>query len=241
MSLINANPFKYLFKNKKKIEDKKLIKNDIALPSIKYGDPNNDWVFYPNLINSKSRILSFGVGKNLSFEYELVSQFACKVDVFDPTPKSIDWFRKNNSVQSVVMYEYGVANADGFLEFMPPENPDHVSHTAVKGVYKTVPIQLKVQKLSTILENLQIQNVDILKMDIEGFEYPVIKDLITSGIRPVQILIEYHHRFHGFSFESTKISVDSLREYGYQVFYVSLNSQEISFIANEAVFACGFN
>ena len=227
------NLLQFLFKNKSKKLDNAFIKNDINLPSIKYGDPNNDWVFYPNLINSQSRILSFGVGENLSFEYELVKRFDCKVDVFDPTPKSIEWFKKNISVQSVVLHEYGVSDIDGFLEFMPPDNPDHVSHTTVKGVYKTTPIQLKVQKLSTILGNLKIMNLDILKLDIEGSEYPVIKDLITSRIRPVQILVEYHHRFHGFSFESTRSSVDSLRKYGYDVFSVSKNSQEISFISNE--------
>jgi len=32
-------------------------------------------------------------------------------------------------------------------------------------------------------------------MDIEGAEYEVIDDLIASGIRPKQILVEFHHRF----------------------------------------------
>ena len=227
------NLLQYLFKNKSKKSDNTFIKNDIKLPSVKYGDPNNDWVFYPTLINSQSRILSFGVGENLSFEYELVKRFDCKVDVFDPTPKSIAWFKKNNSVQSIVLHEYGVSDVDGFLKFMPPDNPDHVSHTVVKGIYKTTPIKLRVQKLSTILENLHIKNIDILKMDIEGSEYTVINDLINSCIRPSQILVEFHHRFSAFSFESTQGSVDALRGYGYDVIYVSNKSQEISFVRRD--------
>ena len=227
------NLLQLLFKNKSKKSDNAFIKNDIILPSIKYGDPNNDWVFYPNLINSQSRILSFGVGENLSFEYELVKRFECSIDVFDPTPKSIAWFRNHNFNKSIVMHEYGISNIDGHLEFMPPDNPAHVSHTVIQGVYKTKPMKLRVQKLSTILENLQIKNIDILKMDIEGSEYPVINDLINSCIRPSQILLEFHHRFHGFSFESTRSSVDSLRKYGYDVFSVSKNYQEISFISNK--------
>lgn len=227
------NLLQFLFKNKSKKSDNTFIKNDINLRLVKYGDPNNDWVFYPNLINSQSRILSFGVGENLSFEYELVKRFDCKVDVFDPTPKSIDWYKNNNSLQSIVLHEYGVYDIDGFLEFMPPDNPDHVSHTVVKGVYKTKPIKLRVQKLSTILENLQITNIDILKMDIEGSEYPVINDLINSCIRPSQILVEFHHRFSAFSFESTQGSVDILRGYGYNVIYVSNISQEISFVRQD--------
>ena len=224
------NLLQLLLKNKSKKSDNAFIKNDIILPSIKYGDPNNDWVFYPNLINSQSRILSFGVGENLSFEYELVKRFECSIDVFDPTPKSIAWFRNHNFNKSIVMHEYGISNIDGHLEFMPPDNPAHVSHTVIQGVYKTAPMRFAVSKLSTILDKLQISYIDILKLDIEGSEYGVVEDVIQSGIRPGQILVEYHHRFPGIRFESTKNSVEQLRHYCYLVYHVSASSQEISFI-----------
>jgi hypothetical protein len=60
---------------------------DFSIQTEKYGDPNNDWVFCPSFFSSDSRILSFGVGENLSFEYELEKRFKCNIDVFDFTPK----------------------------------------------------------------------------------------------------------------------------------------------------------
>jgi hypothetical protein len=113
---------------------------------------------------------------------------------------------------------------------MPPDNPNHVSHTAVKGVYKTNPVRYPVFKLSTILEKIGVSSIDIFKLDIEGCEYDVIDDLVHSGIRPGQILVEYHHRFPGIPFESTQKSVEQLKHYGYSVFNVTAPSQEISFI-----------
>jgi FkbM family methyltransferase len=196
----------------------------------KYGDNYNDWVFCPSYINSKSKILSFGVGENLSFEYDLNKQYSCNIDVFDFTPKSIKWFQESCESPSICLHKYGISNIDGFLEFMPPDNPNHVSHTAVKGVYKTNPVRYPVFKLSTILDKLGNSSIDILKLDIEGCEYAVIEDLIHSGIHPAQILVEYHHRFPGIPFESTQKSVEQLKHYGYRVFHVTASSQEISFI-----------
>ena len=49
--------------------------------------------------------------------------------------------------------------------------------------------------LSTILEKLGHNRIDILKMDIEGAEYEVIEDIISSTVPIQQVLIEFHHRF----------------------------------------------
>jgi FkbM family methyltransferase len=220
----------FLLQKPPKNSNSQNIPIDFSTKTEKYGEPNSDWVFSPSFISSNSRILSFGVGENLSYENELISRFNCIIDVFDPTPKSIAWFRNHNSNKSIVMHEYGISNIDGHLEFMPPDNPAHVSHTVIQGVYKTAPMRFAVSKLSTILDKLQISYIDILKLDIEGSEYAVVDDLIHSGIRPGQILVEYHHRFPGIRFESTKNSVEQLRHYGYRVFHVSASSQEISFI-----------
>ena len=70
-------------------------------------------------------------------------------------------------------------------------------------------------------------------MDIEGSEYRVIRDILASGIRPLQILVEYHHFFENISNEDTKNSIVLLRGYEYEL--VSIEGYNYSFIDRRAL------
>ena len=73
-------------------------------------------------------------------------------------------------------------------------------------------------------------HIDILKMDVEGAEYDVIKDIYKSDIRPEQVLVEFHHRFPGVGITKTKEAVDCIKSMGYQLFSVSATNEEYCFI-----------
>ncbi len=80
------------------------------------------------------------------------------------------------------------------------------------------------------MKQLGHEEIDILKMDIEGAEYGVIEDIIKKSIFPRQILIEFHHRFDPFSIADTKKAIHDLMCNDYEVFYISDNYQEFSLI-----------
>jgi len=40
-------------------------------------------------------------------------------------------------------------------------------------------------------------------MDVEGAEYGVLDDMVTAGIRPGQVLVEFHHHFAGIGLDET--------------------------------------
>jgi hypothetical protein len=46
-----------------------------------------------------------------------------------------------------------------------------------------------------------------MKMDIEGAEYEVLDGLLSSPIKPTQLLVEFHHRFPGIGLEKTFLRV----------------------------------
>src|SRR5438309_12554 len=95
----------------------------------------------------------------------------------------------------------------------PPENPEHISHTILnRPSTEEFAITVPVRKLSTIMGELGHNSIDILKMDIEGAEYAVIDNIKQSGIRPKQLLVEFHHRFPNVGVKKTKNAIGKLKE-----------------------------
>jgi hypothetical protein len=92
-----------------------------------------------------------------------------------------------------------------------------------------------VKRLSTIARELGHEHIDVLKMDIEGAEYDVLVDLEKSSIRPVQILIEFHHRFPGIGVERSRNAVSLLRAMNYRLFWVSDSLEEFGFVLPSGV------
>jgi Methyltransferase FkbM domain len=92
------------------------------------------------------------------------------------------------------------------------------------GAYK-----VPVKKLSTIFNDLNHSQIDILKMNIEGAEYNVIDDILASKIPIKQLLIEFHHRFENVGINKTKEAIQKLNTAGFLIFDISNSGEEYSF------------
>jgi len=209
------------------------INIDFECKHITLGNTNSAWTICPKFLNESSVVYSFGVGCDVSFDLEIINYFDLKIYAFDPTPKSIAWVKEQNLPKQFMLLEYGLANFDGKAKFHPPENPDYVSATILeRETTENEAYKVDVKKLKTIMTELGHKELDLLKMDIEGAEYDVIDDIIAGGVKPEQILIEFHHRFKNVGVDKTIKAVNKLREYGYRVFHVSKTGEEISFLKN---------
>lgn len=206
---------------------------DIREPSAYLGSGCGGWSLATRHIPSCPTVYSFGIGEDISFDLAVAEQFGARVFAFDPTPRSIDWLKKQKLPERFWSYRYGLADFDGTIEFHPPEDPACVSHSLLlpPGEEKVHDaLALPVKRLSTITQSLGHVNIDILKMDIEGAEYAAIQDLCGTTIRPTQILVEFHHRFTSVGVEQTQEAIHKLREVGYALFSVSSTNEEFSFL-----------
>jgi FkbM family methyltransferase len=207
------------------------ITADSYYKNVRLGSEYGGWNIIAEHINKNSIVYSFGVGEDISFDLALINKFGVKVHAFDPTPRSIKWVKDQNLDCSFVMHEYGLLNYDGLVAFFEPKNSKYISHTIVAGSQKnTSSFDVIVKKLQTILKDLQHDSIDLLKMDIEGSEYSVIKDMESTNIRPKQLLIEFHHRFQGIGAKETRSALQIIRKMGYKLFYVSKSGEEFSFV-----------
>jgi len=212
-----------------------LVKSDLICAKERFGSDYGGWDVATTSIDRNSIVYSFGVGEDASFDTALIEKFGLAIHAFDPTPKAIEWVKRQGFGDRFVMHEYGVASFDGAASFHPPENPDYVSHTLLEcSSTKEQAISVPVKRLCTIMKELGHNHIDILKMDIEGAEYDVIEDVGKSGIRPWQILVEFHHRFSGVGINKTEEAIERIKCMGYRLFSVSVTNQEFCFIRNSS-------
>jgi hypothetical protein len=85
-----------------------------------------------------------------------------------------------------------------------------------------------VANLRTIMQRLNHQRIDVLKMDVEGAEYAVVDTLSERGFLPQQLMIEFHHGMYGYWPADTKKALATL---GYRRYYVSDTGRELGFLS----------
>ena len=180
-------------------------------------------------LDSSSVVYSVGLGFDISFDLELIETYGLTVLGFDPTPKSIEHIQSLELPEKFKLFDYGMSGEDGVMTFNPPIDSAHVSFTTTdRPETSDQSIEVQMKALSTIMAENQHQEIDILKMDIEGSEYGVIDEICKKNISVKQILIEFHHHFSSIPVSRTKDAISKLNQNGWKVFNVSENGHEIS-------------
>jgi FkbM family methyltransferase len=196
-------------------------------PGSNYGA----WATCVGLLKRDSVIYSVGVGDDISFDLALIERIGAVVHAFDPTPASRDWLARQHLPAGFIFHPYALGNQDGTTAFFAHKNPDWISHSVLQTSHTTdQAIEVPVRRLTTLMEMLGHDRIDLLKLDIEGAEYDVIDDLVAARIPIGQLLVEFHHRFDGLHPECTRRAVRALNDAGFRSFHVSPNGEEYSFV-----------
>ena len=207
-----------------------IFKIDLELSMSK----QSGWSFFAPLINEKSIVYSMGICDDTGFEEDIINLFGANVYAFDPTPHCLEWIKRHKLPEKFIFYPWAAAGKDGNIYLYP--------RLSSKGKKSKVMFTLLSEKTddgievtalttSSMAKKLGHSHIDVLKMDIEGAEYDVIKSLISeSSIRPNMILVEFHHRFKGLSKQDTKDAVYQLRQEGYKITDISITGREMCFV-----------
>lgn len=204
---------------------------DIDVPRDTIGTVYGSHTVLRGSLDARSVVYSFGVGEDVSFDLGLIQRYGCRVHAFDPTERSIAWARANVDHLLWKLHPIGIAAEDGEAEFTSPAKKTHVSFfRASNGATDGhAAVRLTVRSLPSIMRELSHDRIDLLKMDVEGFEYEVLQSMIDTPVRPAQIAVEFHHRMYGYEPAATNEAVTVLRQNGYCLFHVSDTGREYSF------------
>lgn len=205
---------------------------NIQVDSEFLGSQYGGWAVCSQFLNADSVIYSVGIGEDISFDLALIQKLGCHIEAFDPTPKSLAWLARQNLPPQLHIHPLGLADFDGKAYFAPPKDENHVSHTLIQSVPQTQGIEVEVRTLTSLMQQLGNQRLDLLKMDIEGAEYGVIRFIADRAIPITQILVEFHHGIYpNLTLQQTKEAILLLLGKGYKIFAISPSGREYHFIA----------
>lgn len=180
------------------------------------GTEYGGWTIPSTLLNADSICYCVGAGEDISFDIALINTFNCRVFCFDPTPKAIAHIEqiykgfalgKNvpinhgkiyyhlddpSAIQKLIFFTYGLWNTNTTINFYFPKNPNHASCSALNLQNTTDYVPVTCKTVSTIMQELAHTHIDLLKLDIEGAEYPVIDNMLAEHIFPSILCIEFH-------------------------------------------------
>jgi FkbM family methyltransferase len=176
-------------------------------------------------------VYSAGVGEDVSFDMEIMKDFNCTIFAFDPTPKSIEWIRKQNMPGNFIFFPYGISGKTETQTLHLSNTSLDISASIYVHHYTSnddlVTVQMK--SLDDIAREHNHAYVDILKMDIEGSEFQIIEHFPKTVVFG-QIVVEFHERFLKDGVRHLQKSVKALKKQGYYCFAVSKHGDEYSFI-----------
>jgi FkbM family methyltransferase len=178
-------------------------------------------------LDHASIVYAFGVGFDISFDLQLINGFGTVVQAFDPGDDVAAFVAAQKLPEEFVFHKYGLGTSNGTTSFTASDN----------GAFYRIPdsqsddqhVMLPTKSLPTIMKELGHDKIDLLTMDIEGFEYPVIKHMLLNAICPKCILVEFHH-YQKKTPHLTRESVKLLKDAGYSIFWVSDLGAEYGFI-----------
>ena len=190
---------------------------------MKLGSEYGGWTFSSLPTERSIKLISAGVGEDISFEVEFCSHYSrTHVALLDPTERSLIHVNQTlerlgessveayseSGKQSPRSYDLRKVSTD-HLSFLnvalwtnslgimleEPENPEHVSFrrrrkfTQPTRFFQTVEIEEALRHIHSF--DRKEDYCLLIKLDIEGSEIEVLKDILRKRIKPCQFLVEF--------------------------------------------------
>ena len=204
------------------------------LPCVRLGTEYGGYALLKDSIKADSIVYSFGIGEDISFDLALIETVRLPgVRLRIPRRAQSPGCARKTRPRPFMYESSGLpvttARPRSLLRPIPL-----ISHSMSAPLAPSTGgsgqgrVEFEVRRLPTLMKELGHARLDVLKMDIEGAEYDVIEDLLAQGLRPTQILVEFHHGMHGIPVAKTEAALTALAAAGYTIFDVQPSGHEFS-------------
>ena len=153
-------------------------------------------VYYFSASSAEPLIVDCGSNIGLAVLYFKRLYPKCRIIAFEPDAATFGMLERNvkaNNLAGVTLVQKALCDSVGSVEFyVSPERPGMLVQSMRKeNLASSQVTSVETETLSTYLT----EPVDLLKMDIEGAEDQVLKDLNETGKLSLvrEIVLEYHH------------------------------------------------
>lgn len=113
----------------------------------------------------------------------------------EAAPWLFSYLQKNvelNKLQNIKLFSFALFDKDNCeMDFFSPE--DKFGKGSLSPVFTASGVKVKTKKIDTLLSEIQLTEVDVIKIDVEGFEYFVFKgaENLLQNIHAPIILFEF--------------------------------------------------
>jgi FkbM family methyltransferase len=143
-------------------------------------------VDYP--LNENSIVLDLG-GYEGTWTQKIFDKYQCNIHVFEPIPnlyeKLVDKFKNYDKIK---VYNFGISDEDKEIEISLLNDG---SSFYLESENK---VSAKVMSLIKFINENQLNEIDLIKINIEGDEFPVLKSVIDNNITDFfkNIQVQFH-------------------------------------------------
>lgn len=161
-----------------------------------YRKQQEEIQFYRKLLKSHSAVNNsiFDVGANMGRKSFIFSRLTKKVVAFEPSPKLYSFLNKRFSGSNVILFNCALGSSASTLNFYITEKDESYNSLNLKHIKTTATIRGIATDENVNCVKVRVEMIEdyiakfgtpkYIKIDVEGFEYEVLKGLST----PVPIL-----------------------------------------------------
>jgi FkbM family methyltransferase len=164
----------------------------------------------------KNNGIFIDVGANIGYFSILASIIFSEVHAIEASPATSGRLRQNllaNDCSNVVVHEVAVGKEEGFVDFF--QDPRQSGAASIfkpeQGVFEA---RVPIAPIEKILSSIEWSRVKFIKIDVEGFEGPVLDSILKLSKdlpQDVKIFVEYDPKR-----QNTWLSIQALLDEGYR-------------------------
>jgi len=155
---------------------------------------SHGWDVCRDVISDNCVVYAMGIGRFSQWD-QMMSEppYNCEVHSFDPTPTGKKHVKSLKN-PGFIYHEMGVGLIDGYQDVFVPSSGDQFTKTSTtaRNGLKPTSISIPVKKIKTIMQELGHDLLDMLKIDIEGGEIEILRDLFSSPVDIKSVCAEFH-------------------------------------------------
>ena len=202
--------------------------------NISFEKPN---YLYKENFGDNPVIIDVGCASHPDFSLHMINKFGYHSVGVDPTRKHFDSLKYYEEKLNGKFKHLPFAVADKTAELTFNESVNHDSgslmdsHTNVKQD-EIIQYKVKALTIGDLIKELGVDKIDYLKLDLEGIEYSLLKDISKDDLLLCeQIFIEFHHHcIEEYKIKDTLNLVDRIEKFGFKSF--SLDKHNFLFVKN---------